>query len=193
MSQPTVPDTHPAAIDPAAPAPVAFYCANGYRPEESAGYLMRQILNMVSQEVDRQLAHTGLTNAQWIPLFKLFVGLASTPAELARECRLDAGAMTRTLDRMEAKGLCRRERSATDRRVVTITLTETGREAAQVIPEVLSQVQNAHLAGFSRDEFELLRSFLRRILVNASAIDAAQHTHDTPFNTPQPTGGPDAA
>lgn len=193
MSQPTVPDTHPAAIDPAAPAPVAFYCANGYRPEESAGYLMRQILNMVSQEVDRQLAHTGLTNAQWIPLFKLFVGLASTPAELARECRLDAGAMTRTLDRMEAKGLCRRERSATDRRVVTITLTEAGREAAQVIPEVLSQVQNAHLAGFSRDEFELLRSFLRRILVNASAIDAAQHTHDTPFNTPQPTGGPDAA
>ncbi|MBI2750749.1 MAG: MarR family transcriptional regulator [Burkholderiales bacterium] len=192
MSKPTLPDTNPAAFPPAVPAPVDFYRANGYRPEESAGYLMRQILNTVSQEVDLQLAHTGLTNAQWIPLFKLFVGQASTPAELARECRLDAGAMTRTLDRMEAKGLCRRERSASDRRVVTITLTEAGREAAQVIPEVLSRVQNAHLAGFSRDEFELLKSFLRRILVNASAIDAA-HTHDTSSPIPQPTGGPDAA
>ena len=153
---------------------------------------MRQILNMVSQEVDRQLAHTGLTNAQWIPLFKLFVGQASTPAELARTCQLDAGAMTRTLDRMEAKGLCRRERSATDRRVVTITLTEAGRESAQVIPEVLSRVQNAHLAGFSVEEFELLKSLLRRILANAAAIHTAQ-PDDTPSTTPQTTGGPDAA
>lgn len=175
---------------PSPPEPVAFYCAKGYRPEESAGYLMRQILNTVSHEVERQLAHTGLTNAQWIPLFKLSIGQASTPAELARECRLDAGAMTRTLDRMEAKGLCQRERSASDRRVVTITLTEAGREAAQVIPEVLSRVQNAHLAGFSKDEFELLKSFLRRILVNASAIDAAQ-PHDT--HAPQTPGDPDAA
>lgn len=170
------------------PAPVAFYCAEGYRPEESAVYLMRQILSMVSHEVEHQLIHTGLTNAQWIPLFKLHMGHASTPAELARECRLDAGAMTRTLDRMEAKGLCRRERSATDRRVVTITLTEAGREAAQVIPEVLSRVQNAHLAGFSQAEFELLKSLLRRILVNANTIHTAQ-THDTDN---QPAQGPDA-
>lgn len=174
------------------PAPVAFYCAKDYRPEESAGYLMRQILSMVSQEVDRQLAHTGLTNAQWIPLFKLSMGHASTPAELARACQLDAGAMTRTLDRMEAKGLCQRERSASDRRVVTITLTEAGREAAQVIPEVLSRVQNAHLAGFSKDEFELLKSLLRRILANAASIHDTL-PHDTPTTPPQPTGGPDAA
>jgi len=97
--------------------------------------------------------------------------------------------MTRTLDRMEAKGLCRRERSATDRRMVTLTLTDSGREAAQVIPDVLSRVQNAHLVGFSPDEFELLKSLLRRILANAANIHAA-HPHDT---TPQPPGGPDAA
>jgi len=173
------------------PAPAAFYRATGYCPEDSAAYLMRQILNTVSQEVERQLAHTGLTNAQWIPLYKLYVGQASTPAELARECRLDAGAMTRTLDRMEAKGLCQRERSASDRRVVTITLTDAGREAAQVIPDVLSQVQNAHLAGFSKDEFELLKSFLRRILVNANAIHAAAHPHET--HAQHPSGDPHAA
>ncbi len=155
-----------------------FYCAKDYLPEESTGYLMRQILATVSQEVERQLAHLGLTNAQWVPLFKLFVGHASTPAELARECHLDAGAMTRTLDRMEAKGLCQRERTAADRRVVTITLTDAGREAAKVIPEVLSRVQNAHLAGFSVDEFDLLKSLLRRILTNAHTLNT-DATHDT--------------
>jgi len=172
--------------------PGRFYCAQGYRPEESVGYLMRQILNTVAHEVERQLAHTDLTNAQWIPMFKLYIGQASTAAELARECRLDAGAMTRTLDRLEAKGLCQRERSAADRRVVTISLTDSGREAAQEIPRVLSRVQNAHLDGFTQEEFETLKGFLRRILNNART--AGDPTiHDNTTTDPHPPGDSHAA
>lgn len=160
--------------------PVAFYCAEGYKPEESIGYLMRQILAAVGQEVERQLAHTELTNAQWIPLFKLSMGKSNTAAELARECRLDAGAMTRLLDRLEAKGLLRRERSAADRRVVTISLTDDGAAAAQEIPKVLSRVQNAYLAGFSEPEFETLKTLLRRVLNNAISIESnPQHDSTT--------------
>jgi len=149
------------------------------------GYLMRQILNGVAQQIEAQLAHTELTNAQWIPLFKLYMGKASTVAELARECQLDAGAMTRTLDRLEGKGLCRRERSDSDRRVVNITLTDAGRTAAAEIPHVLSRVQNANLSGFSADEFETLKGYLRRILVNGQAIQQD--------STSPTTGNPDAA
>jgi DNA-binding MarR family transcriptional regulator len=157
--------------------PTVFYQAETYRPEDSVGYLMRQILNRVAHDIERQLAHTELTNAQWIPLFKLFSGQASTVAELARECHLDAGAMTRMLDRLEAKGLCTRVRSETDRRVVNIALTPAGSKSASDIPEILSGVQNAHLAGFSTEEFETLRGFLRRILNNAQSI--ADLAHDT--------------
>ncbi len=149
------------------------------------GYLMRQILNGFAQQIEAQLAHTELTNAQWIPLFKLYMGKASTVAELARECQLDAGAMTRTLDRLEGKGLCRRERSASDRRVVNITLTDTGRTAAAEIPHVLSRVQNANLSGFSADEFETLKGYLRRLLANGQMIQQE--------STSTPTGNPDAA
>ena len=162
-----------------------FYSAKDYRPEDSMGYLMRQILNGVAQQIEAQLAHTELTNAQWIPLFKLYMGKASTVAELARECQLDAGAMTRTLDRLEGKGLCRRERSDSDRRVVNITLTDAGRTAAAEIPHVLSRVQNANLSGFSADEFETLKGYLRRILVNGQAIQQD--------STSPTTGNPDAA
>ncbi len=164
----------------------AFYRASGYQPEQSLGYLMRQILNALGHEVEQHLAHTGLTNAQWIPLFKLYIGRATTAAELARECNLDAGAMTRMLDRLEAKGLCRRERSAADRRVITITLTETGLAAASEIPQVLSRVQNASLAGFTDAEFQLLRSFLRRILSNAHANNITNMQEPT---TPNNNGG----
>lgn len=157
-------------------AALAFYCAGDYVPEESVGYMMRRVLAGVAHEVERQLEDSDLTNAQWVPLLKLFMGHASTVAELARECQLDAGAMTRLLDRLEAKGLCRRVRSLADRRVVNIELTDAGRQAAQGIPEVLSRVQNAHLAGFSREEFELLKVFLRRILANAQALAPNQRT-----------------
>lgn len=155
---------------PAESSTIEFYRAESYLPEESLGYLIRRVLALASQEVEHKLGASDLTNAQWVPLLKLFMGQASTVAELARECHLDAGAMTRLLDRLEAKGLCRRVRSLEDRRVVNIELTDAGREAARGIPEVLCQIQNAHLAGFSVDEYQALMGFLRRILDNAQAL-----------------------
>jgi DNA-binding MarR family transcriptional regulator len=153
-------------------APADFYRPDSYRPEESVGYLMRRILNSASQEVERELEPTGLTNAQWVPLFKLYLGSASTVAELARECQLDAGGMTRLLDRLESKSLVRRVRSCEDRRVVNLELTDQGREAAKRIPAVLCGVQNSLMRGLSVEEWKSLRSLLGRILDNAHAIQA---------------------
>ena len=94
-----------------------------------------------------------------MPLYKLSVGDATTVAELARVCELDTGAMTRLLDRLEAKGLCRRVRSQADRRVVNIELTDEGREAAARVPQVLSRVQNELLTGFTEQEWVQLKSY----------------------------------
>ncbi|MEI8030597.1 MAG: MarR family transcriptional regulator [Comamonadaceae bacterium] len=161
-------------------AGIAFYCAGDYVPEDSVGYMIRRVLASVAHEVERQLVASDLTNAQWVPLLKLFMGRASTVAELARECQLDAGAMTRLLDRLEAKGLCRRVRSVADRRVVNIELTVEGRQAAKGIPDVLSRVQNAHLSGFSVEEFETLKGFLRRMLDNAQTLSLTAPTSGKP-------------
>ena len=149
---------------------VGFYCPDDYKPNDSVGYLMRRIISLVSQGVERELEPSGLTNAQWVPLLKLQMGLASTVAELARECDLDAGSMTRLLDRLEAKDLCRRVRSLDDRRVVNLELTDAGRIAAKEIPVVLCRLQNQLLAGFSEDEWQLLKVFLRRILDTAQTL-----------------------
>lgn len=170
------------------PASNVFYRAESYRPEGSVGYLMKKIIGLVSQDIERHLAHTDLTSAQWVPLFKIHFGQASTVAELARDCNLDAGAMTRLLDRLEAKGLCKRVRSETDRRVVQIELTAAGTQAASEIPEILSGVQNAHLAGFSVDEFQTLRGYLQRILNNAQSI--ASQAPATTSNHTEPDAAP---
>lgn len=153
------------------PKPVAFYRARGYGAEESVGYLMRRVTMSIAHGVDQRLESVGLTNAQWVPLLKLHLGRAVTVAELARECEVDAGAMTRMLDRLEAKQLIRRVRSTDDRRVVNLELTEEGVKAARQIPGVLCEVQNAHLAGFAPAEWEALKSSLRRMLANGEALN----------------------
>jgi DNA-binding MarR family transcriptional regulator len=156
-----------------APAVNCFYKPETYRPEESIGYMMRRILTTAIQIVESRMAEPGgPTYPQWVPLFKLAHGSVTTVAELARECELDTGAMTRLLDRLEAKGLCRRIRSVADRRVVNLELTDEGRAAARLVPEILSQVQNEQLAGFTNEEWLQLKSYLRRILDNAQAISA---------------------
>jgi DNA-binding MarR family transcriptional regulator len=157
----------------APPEPVNFYAANNYvAGGDSVAYLMSRVVTAFTQEIERQFEPSGLTNAQWKPLFKLAYTNTSTVAELARQCTLDAGGMTRLLDRLEAKGLCRRERSEQDRRVVNLALTDAGREAVKDVPVVLSNVHNAYLAGFSHEEWQTLKSFLQRILDNVAAIQA---------------------
>jgi DNA-binding MarR family transcriptional regulator len=155
-----------------------FYDPADYKPQESIGFLMRRIVHEVSGQIERQFDSCGLTNAQWLPLYKLHLGSASTVAELARECQLDAGGMTRLLDRLEAKGLVRRLRSSEDRRVVNLELTDEGREAARVVPTVLCRVQNSALRGFTPDEWQQLRDLLARMLRNA------QDLHGTPEEQP---------
>lgn len=148
----------------------AFYKVERYCSEDSVGFLMRRIILSLINEVDRRLEGQGLTHAQWTPLFLLYKGKASTLAELARELQIDPGALTRTLDRLEAKGLCTRVRSTEDRRVSHLGLTPRGLAAAAQVPSVLSEVQNAYLKGFTETEWRQLLDMLRRLAANAEAF-----------------------
>ena len=148
------------------PAPACFYRAAGYTADESVGYLMKRVIMSITSAADRRLEPKGLTHAQWGPLFMLRRSRASTVAELARELNTDPGAMTRLLDRLECKGLCRRSRSTDDRRVVNLELTSEGEAAADQVPAELSQVMNEHLAGFTKAEWTQLKGFLHRMIEN---------------------------
>ena len=155
--------------------PADFYSPESLRPDNSLGRLMKQVMQSLLQQIDRRLAVHDLTHAQWLPLYRIARGDCDTMAALARDQALDPGAMTRALDRLEAKGLVRRVRSLQDRRVVKLELTEAGRAASQHVPPVLSEVLNAHLAGFTEAEWRQLLGLLERMAVNGDALrDAAK-------------------
>ena len=149
---------------------VAFYVPGQYRPDQSVGYLMRKVLSSILAQADTQLAAHDLTYVQWLPLYKLVMAEGNTVASLSRDLEIDPGAMTRSLDRLEAKGLVRRERSTEDRRVVHLVLTDEGRKVARRVPAVLADVLNGHLRGFSHDEWQLMLQFMTRMLANGEAL-----------------------
>ena len=155
---------------PELPECPAFYVPGQHRPDQSVGFLMRKVLGSVLAQVDAQLSAYDLTYVQWLPLYKLVMKEGNTVAGLARELLIDPGAMTRSLDRLEAKGLVRRERSTEDRRVVHLVLTDEGRKVARKVPSVLAGVLNGHLRGFSEAEWQLLLEFLNRMLANGETL-----------------------
>ncbi|QNP48501.1 MarR family winged helix-turn-helix transcriptional regulator [Diaphorobacter aerolatus] len=147
-----------------------FYQNNSYTPTQSAGFLMRRVLGSILQQADSQLQQHGLTYVQWLPLYRLMVCPDATHAQLAKDLAMDPASVTRALDRIELKGLLRRERSTADRRVVHLVLTDEGRRIAAEVPRVLARVLNHHLAGFSHEECRLLISMLQRMLINGEAL-----------------------
>jgi DNA-binding MarR family transcriptional regulator len=154
---------------PTLPVP-GFYAPGQYRADQSVGFLMKRVLSSILAQADQRLAALDLTHAQWLPLFKLAAKDCDTVAALSRELDLDPGAMTRALDRLEAKGLVLRERSTEDRRVVHLRLTEEGRKIARKVPPVMAEVLNQHLAGFSEAEWKQLLGLLARMVANGDAL-----------------------
>ena len=152
------------------PPPADFYTAESLRQETSVGFLIKRVMQSVLLQVDRRLAAHDVTHAQWLPLYRLSRGECDTMAALARDQALDPGAMTRALDRLEAKGLIRRERSLQDRRVVKLELTEAGQAVSLLVPAVLAEVMNAHLAGFAESEWRVLVDLLQRMVANGDAL-----------------------
>ena len=153
--------------------PCVFYDGARYVVSESIGHQLVNLMTMMRREVELRMVEHGLTDAQWKPLWMLQTGRATTAIELAREMDVDAGAITRMVDRLEAKGLIQRARSEFDRRVVQLVLTPAGAATAAQIPHVMASVNNDFLRGFSESEWKQMSKLIERMAANGTALQTA--------------------
>ena len=135
----------------------------------SVGQLMSRARASLLTSLDAELERFGLNSTQFIVLKHLGEGVADTAADLCRLNRYDTGAMTRILDRLEEKGLVRRERGREDRRVVFLRLAPAGKALLPRLLAVGTRVLDAHLAGFGSEEIEALKGYLQRMIANGQA------------------------
>lgn len=99
-----------------------------------------------------------------------------TPSQLAQRMIVTPGAVAQRLTRLEEQGLVTRAHSENDRRVVTVSLTESGHELIdRALPHHLDNEQRI-LAEFDQSELETLASLLRRLLVAQGDLPASQRS-----------------
>jgi MarR family transcriptional regulator, 2-MHQ and catechol-resistance regulon repressor len=113
--------------------------------------------------VTRHLAISNLTFSQYGVLDLLF-HLGPLPlGQIAIKTLKSDGNMTTVVDNLERRDLVRRERNLRDRRVVTVSLTDTGR---QLISEVLPQHIQAiveEMSVLTPEEQEILGRLCRKL------------------------------
>ena len=146
-----------------------------YQPRKGVGHLLSRVrAEMLAAldkalEADAELSALEISSAQFIVIAALALAeTAKSASDLCKGISYDAGAMTRMIDRLESKGLIRRNRRPEDRRVVYLELTEEGTRAYPRMRAVSMGVVNRFLRGFSESEARQLESFLSRMLQNAA-------------------------
>ena len=148
-------------------APEEIYDVKTFQPGTSVGYLVNRVRAELLAAMDRELEPFDVTSAQYIIMGHLVYNLASSASGLCKGIAYDPGAMTRMIDRLEAKGLIRRVRREDDRRAVVLELTDEGRAVFPKMRVKVVGVLNHLMRGFSKAEARQLESLLHRMVANA--------------------------
>lgn len=150
-----------------------IYDVETYQPASCVGQLMYRVRAAQMGALDAALAQDPdlapmeISASQYIIISVLAKRGVDSAAQLCKDLSYDAGAMTRMIDRLEAKGLISRRRCPEDRRLVKLELTEAGSAALPKLRACSVRVLNRFLHGFTLEEARQLEGFMVRMLQNA--------------------------
>jgi DNA-binding MarR family transcriptional regulator len=116
-----------------------------------------------------------LTGPQLVCLRQIEREAITTPSALAKAVSLSQGTVTGILDRLEARQLVERERSAEDKRKVLVQLTAKGRDLVATAPSPLHEQFSSRLAALPEGEQAMIDWIMQRVvaLMEAEGVDAA--------------------
>jgi MarR family transcriptional regulator, organic hydroperoxide resistance regulator len=130
------------------------------REAREATELLVEILHVQKRRFQTVAKDNALSMQQAATLTSLVPGETMPMSGLADVLMCDASNVTGIIDKLEARGLLRRE-AAEDRRVKVIRLTPEGEALRHAMRERLLEPPD-WLAGLGRDELRSLRDILRK-------------------------------
>ena len=136
---------------------------------------LRRITRAIDLHSKKLQRETGLTTSQLLVLEAAVKLEKPSPGNIAKEVQLSQATVTNLIDRLERNELIRRSKSASDKRVVEVRLTDKAKQLMELAPEPLQ-------AGFLREyrklerweQHQLVGSMQRiSVLMDAEDIDAS--------------------
>jgi len=127
-----------------------------------------RIAALVDQAMDRVFQPHGLTGGDFVVLAALRrsgTPYQLTPTALTRSMMVTSGGTTKRLDRLEVRGLIRRDPDPADRRGTLVTLTEAGLTTIDAVAPEHVQNEQRLLAALSPNQRDTLTQLLRELLL----------------------------
>ena len=141
----------------------------GVHPEtEAAVDRIHMLSKHIKRSTESVVARLGLNAGEFYALLKLRVApdQQMSAGDLAELLDLSTGAMTNRLDGLEEQGLITRERAATDRRSVLVTMTAKGQEVLVNATEAAGKEEHALFSTLSESQHHQLNALLRTLVLS---------------------------
>lgn len=135
---------------------------------QSLGYRIKLLAQMLSRKFQDRLEPYGLTPFHWVVLCCLWQEDGLATSSIGEKLQQVGGTLTGVLDRMEERGLIRRERDSRDRRIWRIWLTEAGKELKHVLPPIAVEIREEAMQGIPPAERERFSELVDIAIANLS-------------------------
>jgi len=141
--------------------------------EQSTGFLVVRTARSMKKVLDARLSEYGITSSQHSVLYTLAQTDGLSLSEIGKRVFLDKPAITGLADRLEKDGYVVRKRTARDRRVIHLWLTDKGRQLLKEFEDVVATTDQELIQQLSPDELGSFRDMLNRIWRQANNTDTA--------------------
>jgi DNA-binding MarR family transcriptional regulator len=131
--------------------------------ESHLGYWLRRVSNAVSGSFSRALQEKQTSVAEWVLLCELHGRGQTAPCQLAESLGFTRGAVSKIVDKLDAKGWIQTEAKEGDSRFRLLSLTAAGRRSLPVLAEIADQNDARYFQCLSTREKSTLRELLAKI------------------------------
>jgi DNA-binding MarR family transcriptional regulator len=135
-------------------------------PQQSAGYLVRDMHLAVGRALRRRLQEYGMTTGQYYFMRALWIEEGLSQRELSQRVGTTEPTTASALRLLERKGLVRRVRNRKDRRTINIFPTPKGRNLKNELLTMATRINDIATEGLSEDEIEAAKRLLKAMKAN---------------------------
>jgi len=130
------------------------------------GHLIRRLNQISTQVFSRHMSDAGydLTPVQFAALDAIIARPGIDQASVAAAIAYDRATIGGVIDRLEQKGLVRREVSQHDRRAREVRPTEEGETMYETILPVVTALQEDVLGGLTAEERDTFMTLARKVV-----------------------------
>lgn len=132
-------------------------------PRDCIFHLLVKTAKSGTHRWKQTISDLGLTAVQAKVISFMYESDVLSPGELSNAASIDNASLTGILDRLEAMGIITRQHNASDRRAITLRLTDEGQTLAKEVRTRIGPANQEFLANLSDAETAMLKELLQRL------------------------------